>query len=102
MLPKNYKYRPLPEGLTIAESNIEGLGLFTKIELGKNDYLGYSHLTDKRFENDLIRTPLGGFINHADKPNCEIRQIKDTFQLYTISRIPENTELTVDYNKIIK
>lgn len=102
MLPKKYKYRPLPDGLTIAESSIEGLGLFTKIELHKDHCLGYSHLTDKRFENDLIRTPLGGFINHADKPNCEIRQTKDTFQLYTISRIPENTELTVDYNKIIK
>ena len=102
MLPENYSYRPLPEGLTIKKSSIEGLGLFTEKRLMTNLYLGYTHLRDKRFDNNLIRTPLGGFINHSDAPNCEITQKGDSYHLQTKEILDEGTELTVDYNKIIK
>ena len=36
-------YRPLPDGLTIKNSPIEGLGLFTNIDIKKNFYWNYSH-----------------------------------------------------------
>ena len=60
-------YRPLPEGLTIKKSNIEGLGLFTDKPIPAGKVIGITH----RFINDeILRTPLGGFYNHSDTPNC--------------------------------
>ena len=67
----NDMYRPLPKEVTIKKSYIEGLGLFANDNLSANTELGISHIKDNRFENDYIRTPLGGFVNHSTTPNCE-------------------------------
>ena len=64
-------YRPLPKELTIKKSLIEGLGLFTNNNLSANTELGISHVEDIKFEDNYIRTPLGGFVNHSPNPNCE-------------------------------
>ena len=61
-------YRPLPDGLTIKNSPIEGLGLFTTIDIKKNTFIGITHVRDEQFENKYIRTPLGGFYNHSNDP----------------------------------
>ena len=61
------KYKPLPFYLTIKQSQLHGLGLFSLTEIPKDTTIGMTHI---EIENDLIRTPLGGFINHADKSNC--------------------------------
>ena len=65
-------YRPLPDGLTIKHSPIEGLGLFTDVDIKKN-----THIRDEQFENKYIRTPLGGFYNHSDDPTV-VRMVTDT------------------------
>ena len=62
-------YRPLPDGLTIKNSPIEGLGLFATIEIKANSFIGITHIRDEQFENKYIRTPLGGFYNHSKNPN---------------------------------
>ena len=62
-------YRPLPDGLTIKNSPIEGLGLFTNVEIKKNTFIGITHIRDEQFDNKYIRTPLGGFYNHSNEPN---------------------------------
>ena len=64
-------YRPLPDGLTIKNSPIEGLGLFTNIAIKKNTFIGITHIRDEQFENKYIRTPLGGFYNHSDNPTVQ-------------------------------
>ncbi|MDC0205278.1 SET domain-containing protein [Pelagibacteraceae bacterium] len=64
-------YRPLPEGLTIKKSPIEGLGLYTTKDIKANVYVGLTHILDERFENNYLRTPLGGFYNHSDNPNVQ-------------------------------
>jgi SET domain-containing protein len=46
--------------------------------------------------NNLLRTPLGGFINHSDTPNCKITG-KMTRYLYTLNNIDEGVELTLKY-----
>jgi len=61
-------YRPLPDGLTIKNSPIEGLGLFATIEIKTNSFIGVTHIRDEQFENKYIRTPLGGFYNHSNEP----------------------------------
>ena len=69
-------YRPLPDGLTIKNSTIEGLGLFTNIDIKKNTFIGITHIRDEQFENKYIRTPLGGFYNHSNEPTI-IRMVSD-------------------------
>ena len=62
-------YRPLPKNLTIKDSKIEGLGLFSKTKIKKNSYLGITHVKHDDFQDMYIRTPLGGFYNHSKNPN---------------------------------
>ena len=69
-------YRPLPNGLTIKNSPIEGLGLFATVNIKKNTFIGVTHIRDEQFENKYIRTPIGGFYNHSNQPNV-IRMVSD-------------------------
>tara|TARA_B100001121_G_scaffold33271_1_gene27966 strand:+ start:496 stop:909 length:414 start_codon:yes stop_codon:yes gene_type:complete len=62
-------YRPLPNELTIKNSEIEGLGLFTKSKIKKNSFIGITHIRDELFEGKYIRTPMGGFYNHSENAN---------------------------------
>ena len=92
-------YRPLPKEVTIKKSYIEGLGLFATENLTANTKLGIAHVKDDRFENGYIRTPIGGFINHSDTPNCEVREDVDkNLMLFTLRPILPNEELTLKYN----
>lgn len=90
-------YRPLPDFLSVGDSTIEGRGLFTRKALPSGVYLGITHVTDERFPDNLIRTPLGGFINHSELPNCDIEITGDFHALRTKFDIAANTELTVCY-----
>ena len=96
-------YRPLPPYLTIKPSSVEGLGLFAVEPIKKSTKLGVSHVGDVHFANGYIRTPLGGFINHSNKPNCEtLYEIwkplrKRVIRIVTITDIKEGEELTLKY-----
>ena len=92
-------YRPLPKQVTIKQSEIEGLGLYSTESLYPGQYLGITHVVNDRFENGYIRTPLGGFINHSEEPNCEVREDVDgNLMLFTLRPILPNEELTLKYN----
>ena len=102
-LEKKETYKPLPDGLIIKKSSIEGQGIFTTKFIEDNIKLGLSHII---VNGELIRTPLGGFVNHSDNPNCiKVRGIlglKDVEQynkyfLYTIRDIKAWEELTCKY-----
>jgi SET domain-containing protein len=93
------KYKPLPNTLTIKESDIEGLGLFATKDIKKDTNLGMMHYITEFSE--IIRTPLGGFINHSNKPNC-IKEKEDLIYeertyLITNRLIKKGEELTVKY-----
>jgi len=95
-------YKPLPDSLTIKTSKVDGLGLFAKEGIGQGTNLGLSHV---KIEDTIIRTPLGGFINHSDDANCvkvELRMTNEKFDykkwnLVTLQDIKEGEELTVKY-----
>tara|TARA_Y100000590_G_C14832619_1_gene680743 strand:- start:49 stop:372 length:324 start_codon:yes stop_codon:yes gene_type:complete len=91
------KYRPLPENLTIKQSNIEGLGLFAKVKIIKNTVLGVSHVKSEDAEDGFLRTPLGGFINHSNNPNCIKKENSHNLYLKTVKDIEEGEELTLKY-----
>jgi hypothetical protein len=90
-------YRPLPYYLTIKQSKIDGLGLFTKDDIDNNHIIGITHIEDKEFPNGYSRTPLGGFFNHSETPNCEIIIDGRFLKLKTIRNIKNGEEITCKY-----
>tara|TARA_R100001591_G_scaffold62109_1_gene71556 strand:+ start:4159 stop:4509 length:351 start_codon:yes stop_codon:yes gene_type:complete len=97
---KEDNYRPLPEGLHIGNSKIEGNGLFTKINLKKGEELGITHIryNSDDFHSNYIRTPLGGFVNHHEIANCELYECGAYLRMKTSKDIKEGEELTLSYN----
>tara|TARA_B100000131_G_scaffold186524_1_gene179546 strand:+ start:8269 stop:8595 length:327 start_codon:yes stop_codon:yes gene_type:complete len=92
-------YRPLPKGLTVKESGIHGLGLFATENISSQTFLGESHVWSER-KGGWIRTPIGGFINHSDNPNCSVNEEENggIRELYAVKDIKPNEELTVYYS----
>lgn len=96
---KNYK--PLPDYLAIGPSAIHGAGIFATEDIPKGVNMGISHIYDPNFEHDYIRTPLGGFINHSETPNCELVEEDGDYhykKLYTVKKIEAGKELTLKYS----
>ena len=93
-------YNPLPPRLTIKTSLISGLGLFAIAGIAQGTNLGTTHI---KVDGQLIRTPLGGFINCDENANCvkvEMRtegSITDKWNLLTLRNIKEGEELTLKY-----
>ena len=100
-------YKPLPDNVTIKNSGIDGLGLFTKENINRGTNLGMSHL---KLGEKIFRTPLGGFINHSNTPNCVKAELRFTnednpklsfdykkWNLIVIDDVKEGEELTVRY-----
>tara|TARA_R100000234_G_C4861696_1_gene119447 strand:- start:207 stop:500 length:294 start_codon:yes stop_codon:yes gene_type:complete len=90
-------YKPLPKSLTIAPSKISGLGLVAVENIPAQVELGISHVKNEKFENGYIRTPLGGFFNHSENPNCDCYISGEYLRLKTIKPIKAGEELTCYY-----
>lgn len=99
---KNKKpYNPLPEYLEIGPSQIHGAGILAKEDIPKGIDIGISHVYDPNFEHGYIRTPLGGFINHSENPNCELVEDDEDVtykRLKTTKKIEQREELTLKYS----
>ena len=100
-------YKPLIESLTIKKSGIDGLGLFADQDILQGTNLGMSHVA---IGSGIIRTPMGGFINHANDANTIKVELKinneddpllkvatKKWNLVTLKDIKEGEELTVRY-----
>ena len=121
---KKGEYKPLTYDLFIEESMIDGQGLFASTDIPKGTDLGVSHVQiekDKMSATELIRTPLGGFINHQETitelvegidgykvleevsgPNCmKVKNrpdgAKTEWNLITRRDIKAGEELTLEY-----
>jgi SET domain-containing protein len=90
-------YKPLPSYLTIKPSEIEGLGLFATDDIDNKHLLGITHVYDVRFQDSFIRTPLGGFFNHSETPNCEVIRDGEYLKLKAIRNIKAGEEITARY-----
>lgn len=95
---RDMTYRPLPPEVTIKDSLIEGLGLFSTCAIKEGKNLGMTHYQAPELENGLCRTPLGGFINHSDTPNCELIGIGKSKYLITLKDIMPDEEITLKYS----
>ena len=121
---KKQTYKPLPDSLFIEESFIDGQGLFANNDIAADADLGISHIEiekNKMAPLEMIRTPLGGFINHettikkpdgkgkdveVSGPNCKrIKGRMDgcviNYNLITRRDIKTGEELTLEYSMYI-
>ena len=100
-------YKPLPKQLRLGFSDIHDIGLFAKENISTGTNFGMTHI---RVADNIIRTPLGGFINHSENANCiktELRMFNEDdptkslsykkWNLITIKDIKEGEELTLKY-----
>ena len=86
-------YSPLPDNLELRPSEIHGYGVFALEDIPAGKMLGLSHIQSP----ELIRTPLGGYINHSMNPNC-IRILEgNRWYLQSIQDIEDGEELTLMY-----
>ena len=95
-------YKPLPDCLTIKNSEIEGLGLFAAEDIPAGTNLGVSHVravdaSQDNHEDYWERTPLGGFYNHSETPNCWKVLENGHYELVTTKDIKVGDEITVWY-----
>ena len=100
-------YTPLPDSLTIKTSRVNGLGVFAKEVIPQAIHLGMTHV---EIGETILRTPLGGFINHANDPNCvkvellmsnhddpKLKFNYKKWNLVTIKDIKKDEEITLKY-----
>ena len=98
-------YTPLPKEVTIKPSQIHGLGLFAVERIPEDSILGMTHFKHVDYEDGWLRTPLGGFYNHSNTPNCELIDEHFGFaeyrnvskSLHTLKDIKIGEELTCKY-----
>ena len=98
MIKEKNMYKPLPESLTIKTSGVHGLGLFADQKVMQGTNFGVSHY---KFNGNIIRTPLGGFINFSNTPNVIKVELQDNqykkWNLVTLKDIEEGEEITIRY-----
>ena len=100
-------YKPLPDSLTIKTSRVNGLGVFAKEAIPQATNFGMTHV---EIGEKILRTPLGGFINHANDPNCvkvellmsnhddpKLKFDYKKWNLVTIKDIKKDEEITLKY-----
>ena len=99
--------KALPKNLTIKKSKIHGLGLFAKKRIPANTCLGISHIESDifgMFHEDIIRTPIGAFINcdekkyNCYKEKCASLDGKIFWRMYTNRKVKKGEELTLKYS----
>ena len=91
-------YKALPNWIRVKDSRVAGQGLFAKDDVPEDVYLGISHFV---VDEEIMRTPLGGFVNHSNDPNCvkecEEKEWGKIYHMRTIKPIKKDEELFLKY-----
>ena len=77
--------------------------MFTDAAIETGIVIGISHVKIP-YLYEIIRTPIGGFINHSDRPNCVLVEKVNLsatyrlFELVALTDIEPGEELTTKYS----
>lgn len=117
-------YQTLPYDIVdLVRTPDKGLSIVSKIKIYPGTFIGIGWhvnsdakkhlLTPTSDEIEKIRTPLGGFINHSNRPNCEVKHEEvlrykkktekeaihtDHWLLYAYDVIEPGDELLINYD----
>jgi hypothetical protein len=78
--------------LYIDNSNIHGVGVYTKMPYNKNDRIFLA------INNNKEITFTGSKINHCNNPNTELLTTSEGWNIVALDKIKKNMELTLNYN----
>tara|TARA_Y100001973_G_C5140118_1_gene302480 strand:+ start:188 stop:568 length:381 start_codon:yes stop_codon:yes gene_type:complete len=78
-----------------SNSDINGIGVFTPMDLEDDQFIGVSHVFYKGF---WYMTTHGNY-NHSENPNCIVEPDNNVLVMKAIRDIEHGEELTVDYRK---
>ena len=91
-------YQALPEFIKVKDSPVAGQGLFATDDIPEGVDLGISHVV---VDDSIMRTPLGGFVNHSETPNCvKVEEDQEWGKIYymrTLKDIMCGEELFLKY-----
>ena len=79
------------------------MGLFTDTAIESGIVIGISHVKIP-YLYEIIRTRIGGFVNHSDRPNCVLVEKVNLsatyrlFELVALTDIEPGEELTTKYS----
>lgn len=115
---KDVDWSPLPYNVRISNEVEYGTGIVSQSPIFTGSAIGVSHvvlrpkfsistgiklLMHRMISPDgwMIRTPLGGFINHSEDPNCaRVKAYTKNYDVYILKSIKDITqgeELTLKY-----
>ena len=92
---KHPGYQALLNILEVKESDVAGQGIYATENIPRGTILGVSHVI---IDEEIHRTPLGGFINHKDKPNCMKYLEGNKYYIKTTKKIGRGKELFLKYS----
>ena len=78
-----------------SDSKINGIGVFTPIEIKQNQFIGVSHVFYQGF---WYMTAHGNY-NHSENPNCILEVDGNVLVMKANRDIKHGEELTVDYRE---
>ena len=93
MLPVDIKVDYIP--VYHFQSDINGIGVFTPIDIEEGEFIGASHVFYKGF---WFMTAHGNY-NHSENPNCVIEVDGNVLVMVAKRDIKRGEELTADYRK---
>ena len=93
MIPIEIKQNYIP--VYHSSSKINGIGVFTPIDVEKDDFIGVSHAFYRGF---WYMTTHGNY-NHSKNPNCVIVTEDNINLIIAVRDIKNGEELTADYTK---
>jgi len=92
---------PTPNTLRVADSAIEGKGLFTTAPINTGDFIALARVNGSR-------TPAGRYANHSPTPNCTMMLVPNGDMALVATQNIDGcvgglvgTELTVDYRQVM-
>jgi len=97
-IQKNKKYNNKYDEeniLYVNNSNIHGVGLFTKKCFFKNDFI----LNIIKNNEILNISKFGRKVNHSYNPNCYLYKYNNDYNIYALRDIYPHEEITADYSK---
>ena len=77
------------------ETDMKNIYQTKKVDIPKDTIHGLSHVI---MDDEIYRTPLGGFINHSDTPNCMKFLEGNKYYIKTIKKIGWGNELFLKYS----
>ena len=79
-------------------SDIHGVGLFAKVDIGENFDIHQTHVIHPK--HGVANIKPNNLYNHSSKsPNCEVVKVDNFYHLFSLRKIKAGEELLVDYGQ---